>query len=71
MICCNSLHKYYDMIKADLNSQIPVFHAVDLVAQHIKKQKYKNVLLLATKFTMEDGFFARTIREARHRKIMP
>ncbi len=58
MICCNSLHKYYDMIKTDLNSTIPVFHAVDLVAQHAKKQSLNKVLLLATKFTMEDGFFA-------------
>ena len=64
MICCNSLHKYYDMIKSDLNSKIPVFHAVDLVADHIKKQNYNKVLLLATKFTMEDGFFARTLRQA-------
>ena len=64
MICCNSLHKYYDMIKADLNSQIPVFHAVDLVAQHIKTQNFNKVLLLATKFTMEDGFFAKTLRQA-------
>lgn len=61
MICCNSLHKYYDMIKADLNSEIPVFHAVDLVAQHAKKQNLSKVLLLATKFTMEDGFFAKKI----------
>ena len=63
MICCNSLHKYYDMIKADLNSKIPIFHAVDLVAQHIKKQNYNKVLLLATKFTMEDGFFAKKLED--------
>ncbi len=64
MICCNSLHKFYDMIRADLNSNIPVFHAVGLVVGEIKKQKYNKVLLLATKFTMEDGFFARKL-EAR------
>lgn len=61
MICCNSLHKYYDLIKADLNSQIPVFHAVDLVASHIKDRNFNKVLLLATKFTMEDGFFAKKL----------
>ena len=63
IICCNSLHKYYDMIKADLNSQIHVFHAVDLVALHIKKQNFNKVLLLATKFTMEDGFFAKKLED--------
>lgn len=64
IICCNSLHKFYDMIKADLGSNIPLFHAVDLVADEIKKQNYNKVLLLATKFTMEDGFFAQKL-EAR------
>lgn len=58
IVCCNSLHKYYDIIKDSLKCPIPVFHAVDLVAQKCQKKNYKNVLLLATKFTMEDGFFA-------------
>ncbi len=58
MICCNSLHKYYDIIKDDLNTEIPVMHAIDLVAQYSKELGYKKTLLLATKFTMEDGFFA-------------
>ena len=34
-------------------------HAVDLVAEHARNHGYKKVLLLATKFTMEDGFFAK------------
>jgi aspartate racemase len=64
MICCNTLHKYYDIIKDQLNSRIPVMHAVDLVTQHIKKQGYKRILLLATKFTMEDDFFAKKLEHA-------
>lgn len=71
MICCNSLHKYYDLIKDDLNSTIPVFHAVDLVADEIKNQAYKKVLLLATKFTMEDGFFARKLQDRGIEVIIP
>lgn len=71
MICCNSLHKYYDMIKADLNSSIPVFHAVDLVADEIKNKKYNKVLLLATKFTMEDGFFARKLQDHAIEVVIP
>ncbi|MBX9578513.1 MAG: aspartate/glutamate racemase family protein [Chthoniobacterales bacterium] len=31
LICCNTLHKYYDMIKERLVTNIPVFHALDLV----------------------------------------
>lgn len=64
IICCNTLHKYYDMIKDNLNSSIPVMHAVDLVAEHANEKGYKKVLLLATKFTMEDGFFAKKLENS-------
>lgn len=71
LICCNSLHKYYDMIKEGLYSDIPVFHAVELVAQHLKTQQYKNVLLLATPFTLEDGFFANILEEHGLQVVIP
>ena len=71
IICCNSLHKYYDIISDELNSGIPVFHAVDLVAQHIKDQNYDKVLLLATKFTMEDGFFAKKLEKSGIQVVIP
>ncbi len=64
IICCNTLHKYYDMIKDKLHSSIPVMHAVDLVVQHAQNRSYKKVLFLATKFTMEDGFFAKKLENA-------
>jgi aspartate racemase len=63
MICCNSLHKYYDMIKGDLHSKTPIIHSVELVAQYLKEKGHHNILLLATKFTMEDGFFANTLEK--------
>lgn len=71
MICCNNLHKYYDIIKDRLPSQIPVMHAVDLVAHYINKQSYKKVLFLATKFTMEDGFFAKKLEQSGINVIIP
>ena len=71
IICCNTLHKYYDMIKDKLHSSIPVMHAVDLVAQHAKNHGYKKVLLLATKFTMEDGFFAKKLENAGIDVVIP
>lgn len=61
IICCSSLHKYYDMVRHELESQIPVLHAIELVAQHLLKNKKKTALLLAARFTMEDGFFARIL----------
>lgn len=71
IICCNSLHKYYDIIAKDLNSTIPVFHAVDLVAEHLKSKNLNNVLLLATKFTMEDGFFAKKLEAQGIKVVIP
>ncbi len=73
IICCNSLHKYYDMIKSHLypDTPIPVFHAIELVAEHIKKQNMNNVLLLATKATMEDGFFAKTLENYGIKVVIP
>jgi aspartate racemase len=63
MICCNTLHKYYDLLKHDLGLRVPMFHAVELTAKHSVEKQYKHVLLLATKFTMEDGFFAKILEQ--------
>jgi aspartate racemase len=71
LICCNSLHKYYDMIKGHLYSDIPIFHAVELVAEHLKAQQYKKILLLATPFTLEDGFFAKILEEHGLQVVIP
>lgn len=72
IICCNSLHKYYDLIKPHIyDSDIPVMHAVELVAQHINQQQYKKVLLLATKSTMEDGFFAKILENHNIEVVIP
>lgn len=71
MICCNSLHKYYDMIASKLNPSIPIFHAVDLVAEHLNAVQHKRVLLLATKFTMEDGFFASKLESQNIEVVIP
>ena len=74
IICCNSLHKYYDMIKDDIyndDKDIPVFHAVELVAQYAKEKNYRKVLLLATKSTMEDGFFADIIKKQNIEVVIP
>ena len=43
-------------------------HAVELVSKHLLENDYKHVLLLATKFTMEDGFFAK-LREKNGIKV--
>lgn len=63
LICCNTLHKYYDLIKDTLDSKIPVFHVINLVSEKCLKKDHKKVLFLATRFSMEDGFFAQGLEE--------
>lgn len=63
MICNNTLHKYFDLIKDRLKLEVPVFHVVDLIAQSLKAQNHKKVLLLATKFTLEDSYFTQSLSQ--------
>lgn len=71
IICCNTLHKYYDMIKDNLGSDIPLMHAIDLVAQHASEHGYKKILFLATEFTMKDGFFTKKLENTGIEVVLP
>ena len=57
LICNNTLHKAYDIIKDETALNMPLFHMVEITAQIAKERNLNNVLLLGTKFTMEDDFF--------------
>lgn len=69
LICNNTLHKAFDNIRLNLN--IPIFHAGNLSAKFAKSENYKSVLLLGTKFTMEDGFFAKYFEDAQVKVAIP
>jgi aspartate racemase len=54
LICANTMHKLAD---ATANSvSIPLIHIADATAEVIKKEGFKKVGLLGTKFTMEENF---------------
>ena len=42
---------------------MPVLHIVDRVGDHLAQKELKNVLLLGTQFTMEDGFFEQGLKK--------
>jgi aspartate racemase len=63
LICNNTLHKAFDQIESDLRLSIPVFHIVDAVGRFAQRQNLKHLLLLGTKFTMEDGFYQKRLEE--------
>ena len=69
IICNNTLHKVFDNLNVDI--KIQVFHAGNLAANFAKMHGYKSVLLLGTKFTMEDGFFAKYFENLGIRVVIP
>ncbi len=60
LICNNTLHKGYDILveQQDIALLGQVIHIVVATARKCMAMDYKRVLLLGTKFTMEDDFFS-------------
>ena len=58
MIANNTLHKIYGEIADRVPPAPPMFHAIDLVRDHLVASGFGKVLLLGTRFTMEDSYYA-------------
>lgn len=71
LICNNTLHKAYDIIKDELILDMPLFHMLKITAKTAKKQGFKKILLLGTKFTMEDNFFKNHLKNKNLEVIVP
>tara|TARA_R100001126_G_C4855197_1_gene164220 strand:- start:262 stop:948 length:687 start_codon:yes stop_codon:yes gene_type:complete len=71
IIANNTLHKAFDIIKAELNLQIPIFHIIELTADYITKNNLNQILLLGTKFTMQDDFFKGYLKKQGIKVITP
>ena len=72
MICNNTLHKAFDKIKNELKLNIPVFHCIELTIEELAKtQEVKKVVLLGTRFTMEDGYFKEPLQKAGYEVLIP
>jgi aspartate racemase len=60
IICNNTLHKAFDILSMQNkipNKNIPVFHALSLSAEWAFQNNNKSVMLLGTKYTMQNDFF--------------
>ena len=64
MIANNTLHKIYDTLAPDLAPGPPLFHAIRLVRDELVGRGFDRALLLGTRFTMEDGYYADPLRAA-------
>ncbi len=61
VICTNTMHKMADDIQNNIN--IPILHIVDAVAERILEKGLRKVGLLGTRFTMEEDFYKRKLKE--------
>lgn len=64
MIANNTLHKVYADIAGQLPAEPPMMHAIELVRDHLVARHYRRVLLLGTRFTMEDGYYRDPLQRA-------
>lgn len=63
IICNNTLHKAFDAIEEQLALTIPVFHIVKATGRAARSRKLQRLLLLGTKYVMEDGFYHRGLEQ--------
>jgi aspartate racemase len=66
--CCivvanNTLHKAIPEVISQLPPSIPIINIIDAVAEECRQADVRSVLLLAVRFTMEDGFFAERLEQ--------
>lgn len=71
LICNNTLHKAYDIIQNDIDLDMPLFHMVQITAKTAREKGFKKVLLLGTKFTMEDDFFKNHLKKEDLEVVVP
>lgn len=60
LICTNTMHLIADGIAARLD--VPLLHIVDETAAEIKAAGFRRPLVLATRYTMEHGFYTDRMR---------
>lgn len=69
VICTNTMHKVIDIIKKYI--KIPIIHIAEVTAEEILFQKLDEVILLGTKYTMEQDFYKSKLIEKGINVIIP
>ena len=61
LICSNTMHKTYEEIQAQV--QKPILHIAEVLAEEILRRGYSKVGLLGTRFTLNDEFYKKRLKE--------
>ena len=59
LLCTNLIHIVSDAIVENIS--VPFLHIADATGELIKEHKAKKILLLGTKYTMEEDFYTKTL----------
>ena len=68
VICTNTMHKMAREVQDNIN--IPLLHIADATAERIKQQGLRKPGLLGTKFTMEEDFYKKRLKEKYNLDVM-
>jgi len=69
VICTNTMHKVVNQIKQKIS--IPILHIAEMTAEKILEKGLKNIVLLGTKYTMEQDFYKSKLIEKGINVIIP
>jgi len=61
VICTNTMHKMAEEVQGSIN--IPLLHIADATGEKITEQELRKPGLLGTKFTMEEDFYKKRLKE--------
>ena len=61
VICTNTMHKMAEEVQGSIN--IPLMHIADATGEKITEQELRKPGLLGTKFTMEEDFYKKRLKE--------
>lgn len=64
VLCTNTMHKLAPDIRAAI--KIPLLHIIDATAHDLRQKGLKKLLLLGTRYTMEDAFYSEYMRDRFH-----
>lgn len=69
LLCANTMHMVADALQQKIN--VPLIHIADETAKVIEQSALKKVILLGTKFTMENDFFKDRLLQRNIMTIVP
>ena len=69
IICTNTMHKVIEYIKKEVT--IPILHIAEVTADLILEKNIRNIILLGTKYTMEQDFYKEKLIEKGINVIIP